>query len=166
MHGHRCNASCMWSFEMFVLTPADGFCCVWFIYPALCWFWFPEIGTGSIDWGQVSKLFTWGRRQCSFSETLFYIKHRTIGNIQKVDNCINLPSSQTFRTYVYIPLCRFNLNYIFCCGDLVNLLASCRRVTVVDMWSIKNVFGVKDRCYVVGNAWSLMEHVLKGWIVH
>jgi hypothetical protein len=37
-------------FEMFILTPADGLCCVWLIYPAYCWFWCSEIGTTSVDW--------------------------------------------------------------------------------------------------------------------
>jgi hypothetical protein len=43
---------------MFALTRADGLCCVWFIYSVLCWFWFPEKGTSSIDWAQliVSKV--------------------------------------------------------------------------------------------------------------
>jgi hypothetical protein len=44
----------VWSFLMFVLTPADGLRCVWFIYPVLCWC--PEIGTSSIDWAQLSRL--------------------------------------------------------------------------------------------------------------
>jgi hypothetical protein len=56
MHGHRCKASCVWSFLMFVLTPADGLCCGWFIYPVLCWFWRPEIGASRIDWAQLSRL--------------------------------------------------------------------------------------------------------------
>jgi hypothetical protein len=42
-HGHRCKESRMWRFEMLVFTPADGLCCVWFIYPAFCWFWCPEV---------------------------------------------------------------------------------------------------------------------------
>jgi hypothetical protein len=41
---------------MFVLTPADGLCCVWFIYAVLCWFWCLEIGTSSINWAQLSRL--------------------------------------------------------------------------------------------------------------
>jgi hypothetical protein len=44
------------SFFIFVLTPADGLCCVWFIYPVLLWCWCPEIGTSSIDWAQISRL--------------------------------------------------------------------------------------------------------------
>lgn len=43
---------------MFAFTPAGDLCCVWFIYPALCWFWCPEVetvGTNSIDWAQLSR---------------------------------------------------------------------------------------------------------------
>jgi hypothetical protein len=43
-------------FLMFVLTPADDLCCVWFICPVLCWFLCPEIGTRSIDWAQLSGI--------------------------------------------------------------------------------------------------------------
>jgi hypothetical protein len=32
MDGHRCKASCVWNIVMFILTPADGLCCDWFIY--------------------------------------------------------------------------------------------------------------------------------------
>jgi hypothetical protein len=42
-------------FLMFVLTLADGLCCVWFIYPILCWCWCLELGTNSVDWVQLSK---------------------------------------------------------------------------------------------------------------
>jgi hypothetical protein len=41
---------------MFVLTPTDGLCCVRFVYHVLCWLWCLEIGTGSIDWAQLSRL--------------------------------------------------------------------------------------------------------------
>jgi hypothetical protein len=41
---------------MFVLTPTDGLCCVWFMYPVSCWFWCPEVGTSSIDWTQLNRL--------------------------------------------------------------------------------------------------------------
>jgi hypothetical protein len=33
-----------------------------------------RIGTSSTDWAQLSRLFTRGRNQSSFSETLFHIK--------------------------------------------------------------------------------------------
>lgn len=40
----------------FVATPADGLCCVWCVYPALCWYWCREVEASSIDWIQLSKL--------------------------------------------------------------------------------------------------------------
>jgi hypothetical protein len=46
---HVCRVSLV-----FVLTHADGLCCLWFIYPVLCWC--PEIGTSSIDRAQLSRL--------------------------------------------------------------------------------------------------------------
>jgi hypothetical protein len=45
MQGLMCGV-----FFKFDLTPADSLCCVCFIYPALCWFWYLEIGT--INWAQ------------------------------------------------------------------------------------------------------------------
>jgi hypothetical protein len=43
-------------FLMFVLTPVDDLCYVWFICPVLYWFWYPEIGTSSVDWTQLSRI--------------------------------------------------------------------------------------------------------------
>jgi hypothetical protein len=60
--------------KIFVLTPAGGVCCVWFIYPVWCWLWCPEIEITSVDWAQLSKLYAWGRRQYPVSETLVLIK--------------------------------------------------------------------------------------------
>jgi hypothetical protein len=72
-HGPNCKGSFMLRFEIFVLTPAESLCFVWFI--ALCHgslsFWCPEIGIGSLDWSQLSRLLTWGRRQSPDSESLF-----------------------------------------------------------------------------------------------
>jgi hypothetical protein len=48
----------MWSFEMFVLTPADNLGCVCFTCPTLHCFWCPELGTSPVDWAELSKLFT------------------------------------------------------------------------------------------------------------
>jgi hypothetical protein len=31
-------------------------CCVWFIYPVLCWCWCPAIGTSSMDWAPLNRL--------------------------------------------------------------------------------------------------------------
>jgi hypothetical protein len=86
IHGHRLNALCMWRFQMLTLTPADVVCCVWFIYPSLCWLCCPAIGTSCIDWAELNRLFTWGWRQSLVSETFFKIKNRAMDDIQKVNN--------------------------------------------------------------------------------
>jgi hypothetical protein len=56
-YGHMCKISCVCSFVMFVLTPADGLWCVLFIYLALRWFWCPEIGTTSADLAQMRRFY-------------------------------------------------------------------------------------------------------------
>jgi hypothetical protein len=88
-------------FLMFVLTLADDSCCVWFIYPILCWYWFPEIGTNSTDWAELCRLlFEDGDRIQSLKYCVL-IQNRTMDNVQKL-NCINIPSSQTFISYLVI----------------------------------------------------------------
>jgi hypothetical protein len=77
----------MWSFV--VLTPADGFCCVLFIYAVLCWFWCPEIGTSSVDLAQLCKLLPEdGDRTQSSKRCFLNLKNRTMDNVQKVNNCV------------------------------------------------------------------------------
>jgi hypothetical protein len=51
-----CNISCMWSFEMSVLTPADGYVAI----GVLPWIGsgVRKRGAGSIDWIQMSMIFT------------------------------------------------------------------------------------------------------------
>jgi hypothetical protein len=49
---HTCDIS------NFVLTPTDGLGCVRFICSALHCFWCLEVGSSSIDGGQLGKLFT------------------------------------------------------------------------------------------------------------
>jgi hypothetical protein len=56
-----------------------------------------EIGTSCIDWAQLTKLFTWVWRQSSISETMFLIQNWTMDTVRKVNNCINIPSSQSQR---------------------------------------------------------------------
>lgn len=56
MIGHKCEASCVRNFVVFVLNPADGLCCAWFIYPVLCWFLRQEKGADPIDLTQLSRL--------------------------------------------------------------------------------------------------------------
>jgi hypothetical protein len=85
----------VWNFVRFVLTSADGLCCVWFIYPILCWCWCPEIGTSSTDCAQLSRLLSEDEDTSPVSETLFLNQNRTMDKVQKVNNCINIPPSQT-----------------------------------------------------------------------
>jgi hypothetical protein len=65
-----------------VLAPVDNFCFVQFTYPALFFFWFPMIGTSSIDRAQVSRLFTRGQRYTLRNVVLN--KTKTMDNIQKI----------------------------------------------------------------------------------
>jgi hypothetical protein len=69
-----------------VLTPADSLCCVSFIYPLLCWFWCPEIGTSSTDWAQLSWLLLGDRDKAQPTKQHFK-KIMTMANIQTVNNC-------------------------------------------------------------------------------
>jgi hypothetical protein len=50
-------------------------------------------------------LITWEQRQ--ICDTLFEIKKRMMDNAQKVNNCINIPSSQTFTSYLEV-----NMSYL------------------------------------------------------
>jgi hypothetical protein len=60
------------------------------------WSWFvlvlcPEIGTSSIDWAN------WRRRQSSHRNAVGFKWQEDDGNVQKHNNCINIPSAQTFK---------------------------------------------------------------------
>jgi hypothetical protein len=79
--------SCAWHFVMFVFTPADSLCCVWFICPALCWFQCSEIGTSSIDWAQLSKFYLKTETEPSVRNDVFW-KIRTMDNVKIVNNSI------------------------------------------------------------------------------
>jgi hypothetical protein len=98
MHGHRCYASCVSSFFMFVLTVGEGLCSAWCIYPILCWC--PEIGTSSIDCVHLSRFNLRTETESSVRNVCFIEKTgRWI--MPRNSNCINIPSSQTFRSYSY-----------------------------------------------------------------
>jgi hypothetical protein len=83
------------SLLMFVLTPTHGLCCVWFIYPVLGWFWCLEIVTSSNGWAELSRLLPEDRE--SDIQNFFKIKILD-DNVQKLNNCINVSFSQTFRS--------------------------------------------------------------------
>jgi hypothetical protein len=61
MHGNRCKVSCMWLFKFLSELPQ-----MVSVVLLLCL----EIGTSSIDWAQLCRLFTWGWRQSPVSKTL------------------------------------------------------------------------------------------------
>jgi hypothetical protein len=72
-----------------------------FIYSVLCWCWCLEIEINSVDWSQLSILLS-KDRQNPVSETLcFKYKSKMMDNVQKLNSCINVPSSQTFRSYLH-----------------------------------------------------------------
>jgi hypothetical protein len=65
-----------------------------------------EIGTNSIDWAQLSRFYLKAETESSLrnvvywkiNRTVFLDKDRTMDNVQKHNSCINVPSSQTFRS--------------------------------------------------------------------
>jgi hypothetical protein len=63
-----------WRSEMFALNPTVGLCCVWFTNPLLCWLWCSEVGTNSTDWAQLSRFFTWARKQESSLQAVILYK--------------------------------------------------------------------------------------------
>jgi hypothetical protein len=59
-------------FLMFLMyCLADGLFSAWFVYPILCSCRCPEIGTSSIDWGQLSRFYL-KTETGSISETLCF----------------------------------------------------------------------------------------------
>jgi hypothetical protein len=99
--GHMCYASCVWSFFnvlMSVLTLADGLCCAWFMYPILCWCWYLEVGNRSINWAQLSRFHLKTDTESSLWNVVLN-KNRMMDNFQKHNKYINIPSSQSFRSY-------------------------------------------------------------------
>jgi hypothetical protein len=80
---------------------------------------FPEIGTGSIDWAQLSRFFLKMETESSLWNVVFWNINRTVllgkdkmmENVQKYNICTNVPLSQTFNlinlfgTHTTHPLC-------------------------------------------------------------
>jgi hypothetical protein len=56
------------------------------------------IGASSIDWAQMSMFYLNTETESSLRDVVLN-KKRTMDNVQKHNNCINGPSSQTFRSY-------------------------------------------------------------------
>jgi hypothetical protein len=71
---------------MFDLTPGDGVCSVWFIYPDLCWFWCPEIRTSSVDLAELNSFLPEDGN--SPVPKHFKLKKQNAGEFQKVNNFI------------------------------------------------------------------------------
>jgi hypothetical protein len=91
---------------MFFLTPTDSFCYVWFIFLSC-------VGSGDRRQGLALLV---GPNWVGFlpehaavSET-FLNKNRMMDNVQNINNCINIPSSQTFASYsVTTGTCNFQI---------------------------------------------------------
>jgi hypothetical protein len=88
---HLCGDSLM--ILMFVPTLADSFILCLIYNPILRWC--SEIGTSSIDWAQLSRFHLKTETESSLWNV--FNKNRTMDNVQKYNNCINIPTSQTFR---------------------------------------------------------------------
>jgi hypothetical protein len=58
-------------FFCFILTLANGLCCAWFVYPILCWSRCSEIGTGSIDWAKLSRIYLKTETESGFRNLVF-----------------------------------------------------------------------------------------------
>jgi hypothetical protein len=75
--------------------------------PSWCWYSYPEIWNRSIDWAQLSRFYLKTETEynlrnavfCNINRPVFLDKDRTIDNVQKHNIRINIPSSQTFRSY-------------------------------------------------------------------
>jgi hypothetical protein len=63
------------TFLMFAVTPADGFCCVWFIHLIVCWFLCPEIGTSYIDLAQLNRFHLKSETESSLRNLSSELKH-------------------------------------------------------------------------------------------
>jgi hypothetical protein len=72
------------------------FSCAWFIYPILCWCWCLKIATSSINWAQLSRFHMKTETESSLQNVVLLNKNRMMDNVHKRNNCINIPSSQTF----------------------------------------------------------------------
>jgi hypothetical protein len=67
-----------------------------------------EIGTNSIHWAQLSRFYLktetesslWNVVFCNINRKAFLDEDRTMDNVQKHNICTNVPSSQTFRSYL------------------------------------------------------------------
>jgi hypothetical protein len=81
------NKKCVWCFSMFVFTPTVDLCCVWLIYPVVCWFWCLEIGIASVNWVQLNRILPGNWEEGSISKMLFLNKRNKI--VQKLNNCSN-----------------------------------------------------------------------------
>jgi hypothetical protein len=87
-------------FQCFVLALADGLCYSWLAYPICCLYRCPEIGSTSLDWAQLSRFYMKTETESSLRNVMFMNKNRMMDNIQKYNIFINVPSSQTLRSYL------------------------------------------------------------------
>jgi hypothetical protein len=108
MDGRKCKASHLWSFVIFVSTPAYGLCCVWFICPVLGWFCCQKTGTSSVDWAQPSRLLSedgerekktgqWGVMSIKLVIVLLHLCQKVLDFINRCENV----KSYTCSIYCY-----------------------------------------------------------------
>jgi hypothetical protein len=57
-----------------------------------------SVAVVSVDFSQLSRLFTWGRRQNLISETFLKIKNAAVDNVHKFSICINIPLKEIFKS--------------------------------------------------------------------
>jgi hypothetical protein len=83
---------------MFCLNSRRRFVLCLACIPYLCWYRYPEIETSSIDWAHLSRLILKTETESGLRNVVLN-KNRTMDNVQKHNSCINMPPSQTFRSY-------------------------------------------------------------------
>jgi hypothetical protein len=86
-------------FLIFILTLTESLCCAWIIYVILCRCWCPEIRTSSIDWAQLTRLSPDDGYRIQSPKRCVLKKNRKMDNVQKQNNCINIPPFSFFVGY-------------------------------------------------------------------
>jgi hypothetical protein len=89
--------------------PAGGFCLAWYIYMCVsCLLLLLVSGDKEappppyrLSPSEYIYIFSWGRRQSWVWETSSQIKIRRMDNVQRIDPCITVPSSETLAPYLH-----------------------------------------------------------------
>jgi hypothetical protein len=88
MGSHGCKAWCVWSFVVFVLTLADG---LWYVYLYILSY---------VDALYIGPNWLGFHLETEMESNLrnMFKKDKTVDNVLKLNNSINIPSSQTLRS--------------------------------------------------------------------